>query len=266
MALFPLHGWLPGVYGKTPISTCCLLAPLMTKISVYVLIRMYFNVFSLEFIYNVLDIQNLMVIMSSVAIIMGSLYSIFHTNFRKIVTYIVVAEIGYMVGGIWIGTESSITAAIYHILADSLMTLLLFMIVGMIIFYLKSDSLEKAGVVFKQLPYTAISLVIVFASIIGIPPTSGFFSKFYLIKGAIEVGQWHFVGALIFSSLVGLFILFRLIEGVFFNEEKTELPIITEDMILVLPMLVTAALVIILGVTFNYWFNYISIMLPGGVI
>ena len=104
----------------------------------------------------------------------------FSYQFRKVVTYIIVAEIGYMVGGIWLGTKSGIVAAVYHVLADSLMTLLL-MIVGAVIFYLKSDSLQSASRMFKQLPFTTVGLIVVFASIIGIPPTSGFFSKFYWI-------------------------------------------------------------------------------------
>ena len=252
------------MYMQKPIATCCLLAPLMTKLSVYVLLRMYLTVFSPEYVYYVLNIQNFMIWLASAAIIFGSMVAIIHTSFRKVVTYIIVAEIGYMVGGIWIGNQSSMIGAIYHIVADSLMTLLLFMIVGMIVFYLKSESLEKASLIFRQMPFTAISTVIVFASIIGIPPTSGFFSKFYLIKGALQGGHWVFVGALLFSSLVGVFILFRLIESTFFSDDAVDKPLIKEDLTLVFPMVTAAALVLGLGLTFNYWFQYISAIIPGG--
>ena len=122
MALFPVHSWMPNVYTKAPISTTCLLAPLGTKLSIYILVRFYFDVFNPEYVYQVLGIQTAMVWLATIAIIVGSFYAIFHTNYRKIIAFIVVAEIGYIIGGIWTGHPDSILAAIYHILADSLMT------------------------------------------------------------------------------------------------------------------------------------------------
>ena len=95
----------------------------------------------------------------------------------KIIAFIVVAEIGYIVGGVWTGHPDSLMAAIYHIVADSLMTLSLFMIGGMVLFYIKSEKVSDCGNIFKRLPFTAIALIVVFASIVGIPPTSGFFPK-----------------------------------------------------------------------------------------
>ena len=178
MALFPVHSWMPNVYSRAPISTTCLMAPLGTKLSIYILMRFYFFVFSHEYVYHVLNIQPLMVWLATIAIIAGSIYAVFHTSFLKTITFIVVAEIGYIVGGLWIGHPDSIIGSIYHIVADALMTLSLFMIAGLVLFILKSDKLSKFNYVFRKLPFTTIGLITVFLSIIGVPPTSGFSQSF----------------------------------------------------------------------------------------
>ena len=108
MALFPVHGWMPNVYSKAPISTTCLMAPLGTKLSIYILMRFYLMFFRQSMYYQVLNIQTIMVWFATIAIIAGSFYAIFHTNYRKIITFIIVAEIGYIVGGLWIGHADSI--------------------------------------------------------------------------------------------------------------------------------------------------------------
>ena len=266
MALFPVHSWLPNIYSKAPISTTCLLAPLGTKLTIYILIRFYFDVFTPEFVFQVLNIKNVMVWISTIAIIVGSMYAIFHTNYRKIITFIVVAEIGYIVGGVWTGHPDSLTGAIYHILADSLMTLSLFMIGGMILFYMKSEKMSDCSNIFKQLPFTAVALIVVFASIVGIPPTSGFFSKMYLIKGAFQMGYFQFIVALLFSSLASLFIFFRLFESYFYNKsDDVGIVRIKESRLFVIPLLSISTGIIVLGITFNYWFHYIQNIIPVGL-
>ena len=267
MALFPVHSWMPNVYTKAPISTACLLAPLGTKLSIYILIRFYFDVFSPEYVYQVLNIQHAMVWLASIAIIVGSMYAILHTNFRKVIAFIVVAEIGYIVGGVWSGHPDALLAAIYHIVADSLMTLSLFMIGGMILFYLKSEKLSDSANLFRRMPFTSIAIIIVFASIVGIPPTSGFFSKMYLIKGAFQMGYFQFIVALIFSSLTALFIFFRLFESYFFNKvnDQSGHGRIKESRLFTLPLMAVSFGIILLGITFNYWYQFILNIIPLGL-
>ena len=223
--------------------------------------------FSPEYVYHVLNIQTLMVWIATISIIAGSLFAIFHSSFLKTVTFIVVAEIGYIVGGLWIGHPDAIIGSIFHIVADSLMTLSLFMIAGIVLFLLKSDKLSNFNHVFKNLPYTTVGLIVVFASIIGVPPTSGFFSKFYLIKGAFQMGHYMFIVALLVASLTALFLFFRLFETSFYNNDssETQLPVKKEPVLLVLPLLVTSGLIIALGLTFSFWLQFIMNIIPVGL-
>ena len=265
MALFPVHGWMPNVYTKAPISTTCLMAPLGTKLSIYILIRFYFDVFSPEYVYHVLNIQPFMIWLATIAIIAGSLYAIYHQSFLKIATFIIVSEIGYIVGGLWVGHPDSIAGAIYHIVADSLMTLGLFLIGGTVLLLLKSDKVSDFSRVFGKLPYTTIALILVFASIVGVPPTSGFFSKFYLIKGAFQMGQYQFIVALLLSSLTSLFIFFRYFESYFYNKSESDSLIVKEPLFFKVPLAITSAFVLILGLSYNFWFLYIINIIPVGL-
>ncbi|MFT5170378.1 MAG: multicomponent Na+:H+ antiporter subunit D [Candidatus Marinamargulisbacteria bacterium] len=254
MAFFPLHGWLPNAYTFAPITTSCVVAPLMTKVSVYMMIRMMYGVFSPEYVFGVLHWQPVVMGLSVIAIISGSLFALLQKDLKKMLTYLVIAEIGYMMGGAWLGNAMGLTGAVYHIFADSLMTLCLFMAVGCIIFKTGHGHLDKLQGVFKKMPLTMAGFLVGAFSMIGIPPTAGFFSKWYLISGAIDAGQWHFMAALLISSLVNAVLFFRIIEKAYFQnghseDGKTEdQPAIEEAPVSMLgPLLGVSTMVIMLG-------------------
>lgn len=252
MALFPLHAWMPNAYSKAGITTACLIAPLMTKVSVYIMIRLMFSVFSVDYVFTAIPWHDLVSWLAVVAIVVGSLTALAQQDLRKMLAYIIVAEVGYMVGGAWLANGTGLTGVIYHILSDALMTLCLFMAVGAIIYRTgKSTSAAMAGI-FARMPVTSAVFVLGGFSIIGIPPTCGFFSKWYLISGGIEAGHWAYVAALLFSSLVNAVIFFRLIEIAYFGDlaahghqaapARNEAPLT-----MLLPMVVVAVLLIVVG-------------------
>jgi multicomponent Na+:H+ antiporter subunit D len=217
MALFPLHGWLPNAYTHAPIASSCLVAPLVTKVTVYIMIRMMFTVFGANYVYGFVTWGNVVVGLSTLAIVTGSLYALGQTNVKRMLTYIIIAEVGYMVGGLWLGNSAGVIGGTYHILADAMMTLCLFMAVGAIAFKTGSSDIESFKGKFKEMPFTMTAFVIGAFSMIGIPPTCGFFSKWYLITGAYQAGQWLFMVALLFSSLINAILFFRIIEVAYFR-------------------------------------------------
>ncbi len=217
MAFFPLHGWLPNAYTYAPAATGCLIAPLMTKVSIYIMIRIMFSVFSPTFVYETFAMHEMVVWMAVVAIVGGSILALAQRDFKKMLTYLVVAEVGYMVGGVWLANRYGITGAILHILNDALMTLCLFLVVGIIVYKRKGHHFENLRGLYRTMPVTMGAFTVGAFSMIGIPPTAGFFSKWYLILGAIDGGQWGFMVALILSSLINAVLFFRVIEVGFFE-------------------------------------------------
>jgi multicomponent Na+:H+ antiporter subunit D len=217
MALFPLHAWLPNAYSRAGTTTACLIAPLMTKVSVYVMLRIMFTVFSADYVFQQIAWSHLVIYLASAAAVLGMITALAQRDLRKMLTYIIVAEIGYLTGGAWLANTAGYTGAVYHILADGLMTLCLFMAVGAIIYRTGESTAAAMQGIFQRMPVTAGGFLVAGASVVGVPPTCGFFSKWYLLQGAVQAGAWVFVAALLMAGLVAATLFFRLLERAFFG-------------------------------------------------
>jgi multicomponent Na+:H+ antiporter subunit D len=281
MALFPLHAWLPNAYSRAGTTTACLIAPLMTKVSVYVMLRIMFTVFSADYIFQQIAWSRLVIYLASAAAVLGMITALSQRDLRKMLTYIIVAEIGYLTGGAWLANTAGYTGAVYHILADGLMTLCLFMAVGAVIFRTGESTAAAMQGIFRRMPVTAAVFLIAAASVVGIPPTCGFFSKWYLLKGAVQAGEWVFVAALIIAGLVAAVMFFRLLEMAFFgplDDAVTEkgsgrppaaaLKIRMQEapLTMLLPLMVTGAALFGLGIYTNEVVQYlIRWSMPAGI-
>jgi multicomponent Na+:H+ antiporter subunit D len=217
MALFPMHVWLPNAYSYSPVAFARIVAPLMTKVMVYVMIRLMITVFGYDYIFETLNIADAVVWLATLAILAGAVMALAQKNLKKMLTYIIVCEIGYMVGGAWMGNQLGMTGAILHILNDALMTFALFLAVGNMVYKLKTVDLIDLKGLFGKMPWTMAGFVLAAFSIIGVPPTCGFFSKWYLILGAFEAGAYHFAAALVISSLICAVLFFKVFEICFFE-------------------------------------------------
>ncbi len=277
MAFFPLHGWLANAYSYCPSSSACILAPLVTKVSVYVMIRMMVSVFGLERIASEVVWGDIVVLLACIAIVAGSVIALAQRELKKMLCGLIVAEIGYMVGGAWIGDAQlwGLSGATYHILADALMTFCLFAAAGIFAKHLAAVGIRDLEGLFKKMPIVSIAFVIAALSMIGVPPTCGFFSKFYLIRGGVESGHWLYVAALLFSSLVNAVLFFRIFEIAHFGknpptshghgadhgtEAEAEVPRVPLNQLL--PLLISAALLILLGLGNGIVVDFIRGALP----
>ncbi len=212
MAFFPLHGWLPNAYTHAFSTASSLVAPLTTKVMIYVMIRISFFVFPPAFVLTGVDISGALVWFAVVAMVMGSVLALSQKRLKRMLAYIIVAEVGYMVGGFWLGNRLGMNGAILHIANDVMMTLCVFLAAGAISYKINDDRFSALQGIFRKMPFTMAFFMIGALSIIGVPPTCGFFSKWYLISGGIAAGQYGFVAALLFSSLVNAVLFFRIVE------------------------------------------------------
>ena len=181
------------------------------------MIRLMVTVFGFDYIFKTLNLSEAVVWLATVAILVGGVMALAQKNLKKMLTFIIVCEIGYMVGGAWMGNQLGMTGAILHILNDALMTFALFLAVGSMVYKLKTVDLTDLQGLFGKMPWTMAGFVLAGLSIIGVPPTCGFFSKWYLILGALEAGAYHFVAALIISSLICAILIFKVVEICFFE-------------------------------------------------
>ncbi len=276
MALFPLHGWLPNAYSFSSTASTGVIAPLTTKVMIYAMVRVGLYVFTPEYIFHTVAIGKIIVWISVAAIVMGSLMALAQKSLLKMLTYVIVAEVGYMVGGFWLGNRMGITGSTLHIINDAAMTLCLFMAAGAITYKVGDDSFGNLKGLFKKMPFTMIAFVTGAMAVIGIPPTCGFFSKYYLITGGLDAGHYGFVAALLFSSLVNAVLFFRIFEIAHFepfsdphdddhghghDELINEAPLS-----MLIPLLITAASLIILGIySGDIVTKIIQLAIPAGI-
>ncbi|NRB75139.1 MAG: CoA-disulfide reductase, partial [Verrucomicrobiales bacterium] len=224
MAFFPLAGWLPNAYSYCPSTSSCLLAPLMTKVSVYVMIRVMMSVFGFDWVFAHPLWNDLVIWLAVIAILAGSIFALAQREIKKMLCYLIIAEVGYMVGGAWLADSGSwgLTGAIYHIIADAMMTLCLFIAAGTFARKLNATKISDLEGLFKKAPWTSVGFIVGALAMIGVPPTCGFFSKFYLIRGGIDAGHWEYVAALLISSLINAILFFRIFEIAHFGNKPAE--------------------------------------------
>jgi multicomponent Na+:H+ antiporter subunit D len=194
----------------------------MTKAMVYVMIRLMLSVFTPGYAFHVLDLSFPLVWLATLAILAGALLALAQRNVKRMLCYILISEIGYMVGGAWLGNRAAMTGAILHILNDAAMTLCLFLVVNNVFYKVQGLSLAHFRGLSRTMPWTTAAMVTGALSFIGVPPTCGFFSKWYLLSGAVQAGRFEFVVALLLSSLVNAILFFRIIEIMYYDSAGGE--------------------------------------------
>jgi len=212
MALFPLHAWLPDAYSRAPAAVSAAVAPLMTKVMAYVTIRVMFTVFQPEFAISLLRVTDVLVWVGSAAIIFGAVMALSQTDFRRMLSYVIIAEMGYIVGGIGVANDMALRGVIFHILNDALMMACLFLVAGQVRYQTGNNRLEDFQGFFNTMPMTAFAFTVGALAVIGVPPACGFFSKWYLLLGGIQANQWGFVAALVICTLINVALFFRVFD------------------------------------------------------
>lgn len=216
MALFPLHGWLPDAYTYSSSTATAIVAPLMTKVMAYVLVRVMFTVFKVEFSISVLKATDVLVWLGTLAIIFGAVMALSQNDFKRMLSYVIIAEIGFIVGGLGVANATAFTGAILHILNDAVMMASLFLVASLVMYKTNGHGIDNFKGLFKTMPVTAFIFTVGALAVIGVPPTGGFFSKWYLLLGAIEAHQWGFVVALLVCTLINIALFLKVFDKCLF--------------------------------------------------
>ncbi len=216
LALFPLHLWLPNAYTYAPTVVTVFLAATATKVAVYVMLRVVFSVFGFTFIEDT-PTDELFIILCIAGILMMSFYAIYQHDAKRLLAYSSVAQIGYMMIGIGLGSALGITATLVHLFNHALMKGALFMAIGAIVYQIGSSRIEDFSGLGKKMPWTFAAIVVGGLSLIGVPGTAGFISKWYLILAAIEQQHWLIVVVILLGSLLAVIYVWKLVEALYFK-------------------------------------------------
>ena len=217
LALFPLHLWLPNAYTYAPSVASAFLAATATKVAVYVMLRFFFTIFGVEFSFDVMPLGLILMVLALLAIFAGSLVAVFQENVKRLLAYSSVAQIGYMILGVSFATQTGLVAAILHLFNHAMMKGGLFLALAAVCYSTGGTSIANFRGLGKTMPWTMMAIVIGGLSLIGVPLTVGFVSKWYLILAALEQGLWPVALLVLLGSLVAVVYVWRLVEAAYFK-------------------------------------------------
>jgi multicomponent Na+:H+ antiporter subunit D len=263
-AIFPLFFWLPASYHTPPVSVSAVFAGLLTKVGVYALIR----VFTLIFTESLLFTHGLLLALAGFTMITGVLGAMVQYDFRRLLSFHIVSQIGYMVLGLALFTPLALAGTVFYLFHHIVVKANLFLISGITHRFSGTYDLKKLGGFYAAAPLVSVLFFIPAMSLGGIPPLSGFFAKFAIVKSGLVdetmFGGWSPLLAAV-ALLVGLMTLFSMtkiwaevfwkkpVEG--FEPHRGNVTKL-ERWLLLSPVAVLAALTLVIGLFPQYFFDF----------
>lgn len=237
LALFPLHLWLPNAYAFAPSAVTAFLAATATKVAVYVLLRFVFSIFGYDFSFSHLPLQEILLVLGLIGIFAASVVAIYQNNIKRMLAYSSVAQIGYLILGISFASETGVMATMLHMLNHGLMKGALFLSLAAVVYRLGIAQLDQMHGLASRMPWTMAAFLIGGLSLIGVPLTVGFVSKWYLVSAALENGWWPVAALILVGSLLSVIYIWRVIEVACFKPVTNATPDVQEaPASLLLPM------------------------------
>ena len=218
-AIFPLHAWLPNAYGFAPNPVAAFLAGTATKVSIYILVRFVFGLFGGDFSFGNLELGDALLPIALAGALIPSLVALYKKDAKAVLAYSSVAQIGYMVLGIALASAAGLAASLLHLFNHAMMKTALFLAVGAVVLRVGSSSLDQFNGIGRRMPWTMAAFVAAGLSLIGVPPTAGFVSKWLLLEAALESGAAGIVAAIVViaSSVIAVFYVGRIVERAYFR-------------------------------------------------
>ena len=239
-AIYPLHLWLPNAYTYAPSAVTAFLAATATKVAIYVLMRFMFSVFQPLYLFEVKTLEFIIIPLALLAMFAASIIAIFQTNLKRLLAYSSLAQIGYMLLGIGLLSETGLTAAIAHLFNHGITKAALFMGVGALVLRYGNSFSDRIAGAGRTMPWTSAAIVIGGLSLIGVPGTAGFISKWVLVQGALEAGWWPVALLIVLSSLLAVIYVWKMVEALYLNPPAEDVDVREAPLAMLVPMWIMA--------------------------
>ena len=200
-ALFPLFFWLPASYHTPHFAVSAVFAGLLTKVGVYALIRM----FTLVFDHDIGFTHEILLWIAGLTMAIGVLGAAAQNDIRKILSFHIVSQIGYMVLGLALMTPLALVGAVFYLIHHIIVKANLFLIAGVADRIAGDTDLSRIGGLYKSAPFLAVLFFIPAFSLAGFPPLSGFWAKFIVVKAALDVQGWVIAAVALVVGLLTIY-------------------------------------------------------------
>ena len=276
-ALFPLHLWLPDAHSSAPSSSSAMLSSLVVKVYIVSFFKLLFIVFGLEMFQETTNIRVLILVMAAAAILGGSFFAFVQLELKRRLAYSTVAQVGYIFLGIGLGTPEGMLAAFFHIIVHAFMKTVLFLCAGAIYYQTGKKKVTQFAGLGYTMPITMGAFLIASFSMVGIPATGGFISKFYLGLGSLAAGQPIFILLIVVSGLLNAMYYFPILWQAYFvsgddhgghegedehghGSSASRFKLDKVPVTMLAPIVILALGVIFLGLFFNYSFELLQMI------
>ena len=194
-----------------------LLSAVAIKVAAYVMIRFLYTIFGVEFSFGELPTGAILLTLASCAIILGSYFAISQPTLKRVLAYSSVAQIGYIVLGFALANENGLTGSFVHIFNHALMKSGLFLMAGIVAYRFGETDIALLSGLGRKMPFTMAAFTFGGLGLIGVPLTSGFISKWYLVSGTLDKGLMIPAVVILLGSLLAVAYVWRIVEVIYFQ-------------------------------------------------
>ncbi|MBM3926642.1 MAG: Na+/H+ antiporter subunit D [SAR202 cluster bacterium] len=237
-AIVPLHFWLPGAYSYIPWSVAAFFGAVLTKVGVYAMIR----VFGLILDHDVDFFQPLLLSLAGVSMVVGGLGAVAQKEIRKVLTWDIVSQVGFMVMGLGLYSAGGMSAAIFFMAQYMPIKLALFLTAGWVEKMRGTEEMKKLGGLARLYPLASALFLLPALSLAGVPPLSGFWGKFFLLQAGFEAEQYAVAAAAVGTSLVTLYVMIKMWGQVYWGEPREQIEALPKSNLILLGPIVLAVL------------------------
>ena len=251
-ALVPFHAWLPDAHPSAPAPISAMLSGVLIKaIGVYAIVRIIFNVFGLT-----PELSMVLMVLGVLSMIIGVILALNQWDFKRLLAYHSISQIGYVILAIGLGTDLGILAGIFHLANHAIFKSLLFLSAGAVEYSTGTRQLEEMGGLSQKMPTTSRTSMVASMSIAGVPPFNGFFSKLLIIIACVQAGRWGFAIWAVVVSILTLASFMKVQKYAFYGKLKDkwaqvkEVPLAMQlSMILLAVLCVAMSLMLVPGLS-----------------
>jgi multicomponent Na+:H+ antiporter subunit D len=250
--LMPFHGWLPDAYSAAPAGVSILLAGIATKtVGVYSLIRIVNSVFGFNS-----SINQILMLVGAASIVFGALVALTQSDFKRMLAYSSISQVGYIIIGLGCGTALGIAGAVFHLFNHAIFKSLLFVNSAAVERQAGTRDMNKLSGLSERMPVTGVTSAIGSLSAAGIPPLSGFWSKLMIVVALWISGNYFYSVVAIIAGVITLGYFLTMQRRVFFGKIKEEFKNLKEaPFALTLPAIILSVITIGVGLIFPFVYN-----------
>ncbi len=253
-AIFPLHDWLPNAYNYAPDAVTVLLSGTATKVALYVLLRFLHDLFSVDLSILAMPLDHVLIVCGVLGMLLAPVIALRESSLKRMFAWSSVAQVSYIVVGIGLGTTAGVAAALLHLFNHSIVKVMIFMAVGILVARTGTARIKHLGSAAHDHHFACYILLFGGLSLIGLPGTTGFVSKWVLVTAVIDKGAWWLTIPVLAGSLASASYIWRIVEVLWAKPAHPELAAQPPAIHFVewFPLVIVTALAVWFGLNANW--------------